>query len=92
MCIRYQILYSSKKLANGVETITHIGGKNPLGEVWNIKVEQALIGLKSGNWEFFINANRKTYSVQIAETEFGIEVYSVGTDRNLILELSDYPH
>lgn len=91
MCDRFQILFSSKKLDKGVETITHIGGKNSLGEIWSIKVEQAFEGFQSGNWEFFINQNRQTYNVDIQQSEQGLKIRSVGTERNLILELSDCP-
>lgn len=91
MCDRFQILFSSKKLDKGVETITHIGGKNSLGEIWSIKVEQAFEGFQSGNWEFFINQNRQTYNVDIQQSEQGLKIRSVGTEKNLILELSDCP-
>ncbi len=91
MCDRFQILFSSKKLDKGVETVTHIGGKNSLGEIWSIKVEQAFEGFKSGNWEFFINQNRQTYNVEIQQSEQGLKIRSVGTEKNLILELSDCP-
>jgi hypothetical protein len=91
MCDRFQILYSSKKMNKGVETITHIGGKNSLGQIWSIKLEQAFDGFRSGNWEFFINMNRQTYRVEIQDSEHGLEICSVGTEKNLILELLECP-
>lgn len=91
MCIRYQILCSSKRVDKGVEIITHIGGRNSLGEIWSIKVEQAFEGFQSGNWEFFVNINRQTFPVEIQKSELGLKISSVGTEKNLILELSDCP-
>lgn len=91
MCDRFQILFSSKKLDKGEETITHIGGRNVLGEVWSIKLEQAFEGFQSGNWAFFITTNRQTYDVEILKSEQGLKICSVGTERNLILELADCP-
>jgi len=91
MCDRFQILFSSKKLDKGEETITHIGGRNVLGEVWSIKLEQAFEGFQSGNWEFFITTNMQTYDVEIQKSEQGLMISSMGTERNLILELADCP-
>jgi hypothetical protein len=77
---------------NGVETITHVGGRNSLGEIWSIKVEQAFEGFNSGNWEFFININGQTFPVEIQRAHHGIVIRSEGTENNLIWELSDCPN
>jgi hypothetical protein len=91
MPIKYQILCSRKALKKGVTVLTHIGGRNPLAEVWSLKIEEVIEGIQSGKWEFFMNLGRHSYPVILLESESGQEVQSAGTNKNLILELPDCP-
>lgn len=91
MSIKYQILCSRKTLQKGVVVITHVGGRNPLGEVWSLKVEQVIEGIQSGNWEFFMNFERNSYQIEVRHSENRIEITTRETSRNLILELPDCP-
>lgn len=91
MCIRYQILYSSKKIDRGEHTITHIGGKNPLEEVWRLKVAQVIEGIQSGKWEFYMNLEEQTFPIHTKESKLGSGISTVCTSENLILELPDCP-
>lgn len=74
-----------------VRTITHIGGRNPLGEVWNLKIEEAIEGIQSGKWEFFMNMGRHSYPILLTQTATGNELITTGSDKNLLLELPDCP-
>lgn len=89
--IRYQILCSSKKTVDGERLITQIGGRNPLGEVWILKVEQAIEGIQSGSFEFFLNKDGQSFPIHIIETEFGYQIRTSDSQRNLILDLPDCP-
>lgn len=91
MPIKYQILCSRKVLDLGMTVITHVGGRNPLGEVWSLKIEEVIEGIQSGKWEFFMNKDGKSYSVILIETTTGFELKTNGTEKNLILELPDCP-
>lgn len=92
MSNRFQILYASKKIDNGELIITKIGGRNPLYQIWSLKLDQALEGIQSGNWEFFINSEGKSYPVQLIESKLGTEIGTQGTNKNLIMELPDLPN
>jgi hypothetical protein len=91
MTIRYQILCVSKKSVGGIQTITHIGGKNPLGQLWSLGVEEAIEGIHSGKWDFFINHERNTYGIQINESEGGLKTITFGSGTNLLLDLPECP-
>ncbi|HSF54725.1 MAG TPA: hypothetical protein VLA71_13280 [Algoriphagus sp.] len=91
MPIKYQILCSCKAIEKGETAITHIGGRNPLGEVWSLKIEEVIEGIQSGKWEFFMNLGRNSYPVMLSESSIGFDLKSAGTEKNLILELPDCP-
>jgi hypothetical protein len=91
MLIKYQILCSRKANTKGIATITHVGGRNPSGEVWSLKSQEVIEGIQSGKWEFFMNLGRNSYSVILSETATGFELRTAGTEKNLILELPDCP-
>lgn len=91
MPIKYQILCSRKVIDKGVSIITHVGGRNPLGEVWSLKIDEVIEGIQSGKWEFFMNLGRHSYPVIINESPTDYELQSAETDKNLILELPDCP-
>lgn len=93
MAIQYQILCSVKKTIKDRKTIVQIGGRNPHGEVWSLKLDQAKAGLKNGEWEFFINHLGNSYPIQLIETEDGSEVLAaIANEQNLLLALPDCPN
>ncbi|WP_111672753.1 DUF3892 domain-containing protein [Algoriphagus litoralis] len=91
MPIKYQILCSRKAIDKGVTVITHIGGRNPLGEVWSLKVEEVIEGIQSGKWEFFMNLGRNSYPVILSEAVSGKILTTIEIDKNLLFELPDCP-
>jgi hypothetical protein len=36
------------------ERISHIGGRNPNGERWNLTEAQAIEGIEQGKWTFYV--------------------------------------
>lgn len=91
MSIRYQILCSTEKISNGKKVISQIGGRNPLGEVWSLRLDQAISGIKRGQWEFFINAKGKSHLIELIESETGLSLCSDDIGDNLFLNLPDGP-
>lgn len=91
MPIQYQILCSVKTNKKGIVKITLIGGRNPLGEVWSLKIEEVVEGIQTGKWEFFMNLGRHSYSILLSQSSAGFELTTAGTDKNLLLELPDCP-
>jgi hypothetical protein len=84
---RYQILCCSKKTENSEKIITHIGGRNPLGEVWKINIEQVINDINSESFELFLNKDGKNFPIHIIKTKNGISIQT--SNSNLILELPD---
>lgn len=91
MRIQYQILCSSKIKVKEVQTITHVGGRNPLGEVWSLKIEQVKTGIKNGEWEFFMNYRGISYPIHLVESEDGTDIAALDNGKNLLLALPDCP-
>lgn len=50
-----QILTSTKDhRLDPYRTITHIGGLNPDGSPWSLSVGEAIDGIRSRQWEFYV--------------------------------------
>ncbi len=50
-----QILTSTKDhRLDPYRTITHIGGLNPDGSPWSLSVAEAIHGIRSRQWEFYV--------------------------------------
>lgn len=50
-----QILTSTKDhRLDPYRTITHIGGFNPDGSPWSLSVAEAIDGMRSRQWEFYV--------------------------------------
>lgn len=56
MAQRLQILCISKQdKTNPHERITSIGGKNANGSSWSVSQEDAISGIETGKWAFFVH-------------------------------------
>lgn len=84
----------SKKLSKGTfeDEITHIGGVNSTGEKCNIAVKQAVEGIHSASFEFFIVEHSEEINVRITgEIEKSLTANGQGYLHNLLLDLPDCP-
>ncbi|WP_215224673.1 DUF3892 domain-containing protein [Echinicola shivajiensis] len=50
-------------------SIERIGGLNENGERWNITVEEAIKGIQSGLWEFYIIQEKLEESITFSTSE-----------------------
>lgn len=92
MANRFQILCIRTKKTTEGSILTHIGGKNSLGEIWSLPVQKAINGLIKEELAFFITVDGKTYTVQLFDdSEDGCELWTVGTVCNLLLTLPSCP-
>lgn len=90
---RLRILCTKKLIRGTFEgDITHIGGVNGNGDKWNISVREAIEGIKSGTFEFFIVEQFDEINVRITgETEKTLTATGQGYLHNLLLDLPDCP-
>lgn len=88
---RLRILCSLKSdLGNQKKLITHVGGVNGSGERWTISNKEAISGLHSGHYEFYIVEKFKELKVTIEGVEFPTLFSSGnGLSHNLLEDLPD---
>tara|TARA_R110002012_G_scaffold268206_2_gene452107 strand:+ start:2139 stop:2417 length:279 start_codon:yes stop_codon:yes gene_type:complete len=83
-----------RKISKGTFSgdISHIGGVNGGGEKWNITVKEAIEGIQSGLYEFYIVDQFEEINVNISgNIEKILTAKGNGYLHNLILDLPDCP-
>lgn len=67
MASRHEVLCIRKTdRSNPHERITHIGGRNDDGTAWKITQEDAIAGIESGQWSFYVSRGGRTVNVVVA--------------------------
>jgi hypothetical protein len=67
MASRHEVLCIRKTdRTNPHERITHIGGRNSDGTAWKITHEDAIAGIESDKWTFFVSRSGHTVNVVVA--------------------------
>ncbi len=77
---------------NPYERITHIGGVNSNGTNWKLTQKEAIMHIKSGKYEFFVQVNGKAVDVIVAESRYGneyIKTKADGDEPNNLLSLME---
>jgi hypothetical protein len=72
MAERHEILYSDKLgRASAHEQITHIGGRNGDGTTWKITQQEAISGITTGRWSFYVKREGNELEVIAAKSRLG---------------------
>ena len=86
----------AKKISEGplVGSITHIGGVNGTVDKWTISIKEAIEGINSQTWEFYIAENREELQVIICtstDSESILSAKGQGYLHNLLEDLPECP-
>ena len=76
------------------ERIKNIGGTNPNGERWKLTQQEAVEGIETGKYDFYVSVQGKTVPVIVATSKYDnkyIKTEADGEQPNNLLSLPECP-
>jgi len=92
MAIRVECVNKTDRY-NPHERIENIGGKNADGTRWKLSEDDAIAGIESGKWAFYVNVGGNAVAVIVA-TRLGhkyLKTVADGDQPNNLLSLPECP-
>ncbi len=72
MASRHEVSCINKSdRTNPHERIQHIGGRNGDGTAWKLTQQDAIVGIESGKWMFYVSRNGRTVNVIVSTSKYG---------------------